>query len=120
MAEQWSRGFPSSILLSNVAQDYLIYAVAKQIGCEDARQGYYQRLLKAIAKGQSVSPDVVARVDEAISHFERAITLSPERKEVYEKLRSVYYGLNRNESVKRIESRASKFGVQLIPLKRPE
>jgi tetratricopeptide (TPR) repeat protein len=120
LAEKWYRGFPSSILLSNVAQDYLIYAVAKQNGCEDARQGYYQSTLKAIAKRQSVSPEVVARVDDAISHFERALTISPERKEVYEKLRSVYYGLNRIESVNRIESRASKFGVQLISLRRPE
>jgi len=103
-----------------VAQDYLIYAAAKQSGCEDARNGYYQNSLKAIVKGKSVSPDVVIRVDEAISHFERALTLSPERKEVYEKLRSIYYGLNRYESVRRLESRASQFGVRLTPLRLPE
>jgi tetratricopeptide (TPR) repeat protein len=117
LAEKCYRGFPSSILISNKANSYLTYVVAKQNGCEDARRGYYQRSLKEIAEGKAISTETVAFIDEAIAHFERAITLLPESKEAYEKLRLIYYGLRRFENVKRLESRASNFGIKLTPLK---
>lgn len=116
LSKELHRGLLDSILLGNLAYEYLIYVVARQRGCEEARSGIYQRTLKEIAAGQSVSEETLHYLEESISYYERAITLSPERKDLYENLRFIYHGLNRNEGVSRVEARAVKFGIPLSPI----
>jgi len=115
-AEKLHRGPLDPILVANVAHDYLAYAVAKDSGCKNVQNGTYQSTLRKVAKGQPVSTEVMTYVKESISHFERAITLSPEIKELYETLRSIYHGLGRKENVRRVEERASMFGIDLAPI----
>lgn len=116
LSKELHRGQIDPILLGNLAYEYLIYVVACQRGCEDARSGIYQRALKEIAAGQSVSEETLRYLEESISYYERAITLSPERKDLYENLRLIYHGLNRKKGVKRVEDRAAKFGIPLSPI----
>jgi tetratricopeptide (TPR) repeat protein len=118
LSKELHRGLLDSILLGNLAYEYLIYVVARQRGCEDARSGTYQRTLIEIAAGQSVSEETLQYLEESISYYERAITLSPERKDLYENLRFIYHGLNRKEGVSRVEARAAKFGIPLSPIER--
>jgi tetratricopeptide (TPR) repeat protein len=118
LSKELHRGMLDSIHLGNLAYEYLIYVVARQRGCEEARSGIYQLALKEIAAGQSVSEETLRYLEESISCYERAITLSPERKDLYENLRSIYHGLNRKEGMKRVEARAAKFGIPLTPIEK--
>ncbi|MFW6114760.1 MAG: tetratricopeptide repeat protein, partial [Thermodesulfobacteriota bacterium] len=104
------------ILLSNLAQGYLAYAVAKFDGCEDIRNDTYHYVLRRIAETKSVPPEVTQNIEQALMYYERVITLSPENRESYEQLRSIYHALNREEAVKRLEVRAQKAAIKLSPI----
>jgi tetratricopeptide (TPR) repeat protein len=104
------------ILLSNLAQGYLAYAVAEFNGCDDIRNDTYHYVLRRVAETQSVPPEVTRNIEQALSYYERVITLSPENRESYEQLRSIYHALNREDAVKRLEARAQKSGISLSPI----
>jgi tetratricopeptide (TPR) repeat protein len=111
------RGPLDPILLANLARGYLDYAVAKESGCRDVREGTYHYTLRRIAEERSTSKEVSRYIEEAISYYERVIVLSPESKEAYEELRSIYHALKREKAVERLETRAFKFGIDLTPIK---
>jgi hypothetical protein len=115
-ARDLHRGPLDPILLSNLAHGYLAYAVARFSGCEDIRNNTYHYVLRRIAETKSVPPEITQNIEQALTYYERVITLSPEHREFYEQLRSLYHALNRENAVRRLEARAQKAGISLSPI----